>query len=181
MHSGNICPRTVSEVVSILNEISPTQFASDRDNVGLLIKPTESPKIDKIIVTVDLNKNVVLQAVNQDVHFIITYHSPSIFKNLTSLNSDDPDERILVLCVENRISVYSPHTTLDALNGGINDFLLTPFKLKEVSPIEQSVIDSHNLKCIGYKYSILFFCQNEKVLAELRRFNCQVLVFTIRV
>ena len=169
---------TVPEVVSTLNEISPVEFASDWDNVGLLIKPTTPPPIDKIMVTEDLTEIVVRQAINQNVHFIISYHPP-IFKSLKSLNSDVLDERKLVLCLENKISVYSPHTSLDALNGGVNDFLLNPFKLKHVSPIEQSFTDPQNLKCIGHKYSILFFCQNEKFLAELPNFNCQVLVFVI--
>ena len=36
-------------------------------------------------------------------------------------------ERIVGLCLENKIAVYSPHTALDALKGGVNDWLAEAF------------------------------------------------------
>ena len=36
-------------------------------------------------------------------------------------------ERIVALCLENRIALYSPHTSFDAVAGGVNDWLLEPF------------------------------------------------------
>ena len=36
-------------------------------------------------------------------------------------------ERIVIQCLVNRIALYSPHTALDAVRGGVNDWLLEPF------------------------------------------------------
>jgi putative NIF3 family GTP cyclohydrolase 1 type 2 len=36
-------------------------------------------------------------------------------------------ERIIATCLENRIAVYSPHTSFDAISGGVNDWLASGF------------------------------------------------------
>ena len=35
--------------------------------------------------------------------------------------------KVAVRCVEERIAVFSPHTSWDAVNGGINNWLLEPY------------------------------------------------------
>lgn len=47
-------------------------------------------------------------------------------------------ERVVVECIENQIAVYSPHTSLDKINNGINDWILNPFNSKSKSPIKCS-------------------------------------------
>ena len=36
-------------------------------------------------------------------------------------------ERIVTKCVENKIALYSPHTSFDAIQDGVNDWLISPF------------------------------------------------------
>ena len=36
-------------------------------------------------------------------------------------------ERIIATCLEKRIAVYSPHTSFDAVSGGVNDWLTSAF------------------------------------------------------
>lgn len=37
-------------------------------------------------------------------------------------------ERIVAKCLENKIAVYSPHTTFDSVRGGVNDWLADAFE-----------------------------------------------------
>jgi putative NIF3 family GTP cyclohydrolase 1 type 2 len=53
---------------------------------------------------------------------IIAYHPP-IFKPLSSLTLSDPIQASLLRCSAAEISVYSPHSALDSVYGGINDWL----------------------------------------------------------
>lgn len=53
---------------------------------------------------------------------IIAYH-PTIFKPLSSLTLNKPLQASLLRCAAAGISVYSPHTSLDAVQGGITDWL----------------------------------------------------------
>src|SRR5271170_642011 len=53
---------------------------------------------------------------------IIAYHPP-IFKPLSSLTLANPLQSSLLQCAARGISVYTPHTALDSVWGGINDWL----------------------------------------------------------
>ena len=49
---------------------------------------------------------------------IISYHPP-IFRPLKRLTANSWKERIAVNCLTNRIAVFSPHTSLDAIQAGV--------------------------------------------------------------
>lgn len=53
---------------------------------------------------------------------IIAYHPP-IFKPLSSLTLSNPLQASLLRCAAGGVSVYSPHTALDSVYGGVNDWL----------------------------------------------------------
>lgn len=57
-----------------------------------------------------------------DTGMIISYHPP-IFKPLPSLTLSNPLQKTLLTCASLGISVYSPHTSVDAVKGGVNDWL----------------------------------------------------------
>ena len=59
---------------------------------------------------------------------IISYHPP-IFNPLKRLTQNSWKEKILIRCLENLVAVYSPHTCWDAVEGGLNDWLISPFGL----------------------------------------------------
>jgi len=53
---------------------------------------------------------------------IIAYHPP-IFKPLCSMTLSNPIQASLLRCAAAGISIYSPHSALDSVYGGINDWL----------------------------------------------------------
>ena len=57
---------------------------------------------------------------------IISYHPP-IFQAFKRLTQADWKHRFIIKCIENRIAVYSPHTSWDSIEGGINDWILDAF------------------------------------------------------
>ena len=65
---------------------------------------------------------MVEEAINTPTAAIISYHPP-IFKPLSSLTLANPLQKSLLLCAAHGISVFSPHTALDSVKGGINDWL----------------------------------------------------------
>ncbi|KAJ1302477.1 hypothetical protein OPQ81_002795 [Rhizoctonia solani] len=102
--------------------IAPLRLAEAWDNVGLLI---ESPKhrsngATKVMLTIDLTPAVVEEALANDTGVIVSYHPP-IFSGLKSLTLANPLQRSLLRCAAEGISVYSPHTALDSVRGGVND------------------------------------------------------------
>ncbi|KAH6914376.1 NGG1 interacting factor 3 [Coprinopsis sp. MPI-PUGE-AT-0042] len=70
----------------------------------------------------NLTSSVLTEALEKETSVIVAYH-PAIFKGLQSLTLSNPLQRSLLQCAAEGISVYSPHTALDSVWGGINDWL----------------------------------------------------------
>lgn len=143
---------SVDEVITRLNAHVPLELAEKWDNVGIMTKPTQPIKVKGILVTIDLNERVVEEAIKKKFQFIISYHPP-IFAPMKSLNPSRWKDRAVLMCIEHRIAVYSPHTALDAIKGGINDWLISSFlateeqKASKVRPITNSC-DKKNTSCL---------------------------------
>ena len=71
-----------------------------------------------------LTPGVVEEALATPTSLIVAYHPP-IFKPLASLTLANPLQASLLRCAAAGISVYSPHTALDSVTDGINDWLCT--------------------------------------------------------
>ncbi|XP_078041586.1 cytosolic iron-sulfur assembly component 1 isoform X2 [Augochlora pura] len=127
----------LTQVVSTLEGYANLQLAASWDNVGLLVEPTEPKVVFHILLTNDLTEDVMQEAVNLKTDMIITYH-PLIFASMKSVTTRSWKERIVAKCLENKIAVYSPHTTFDSIKGGVNDWLASSFQsvLDTSKPIE---------------------------------------------
>ncbi|KAG8969747.1 hypothetical protein FRC03_001092 [Tulasnella sp. 419] len=117
---------TLHSLVRAMSRIAPPHLAESWDNVGLIVEsPIVKPDARRILLTIDLTPEVLEEAIHplkSTTAAIIAYHPP-IFKGLKSLTLDNPLQSSLLRCITNGISVWSPHTALDSVKGGINDWL----------------------------------------------------------
>ena len=114
----------LSAVVDGLNAIAPLELAEEWDNVGLLIEPSRPRPVRRILLTIDLTDAVLDEAIAAKVEMIVAYHPP-IFEPFKRLGSGGG--RRITRLIENRIAVYCPHTALDSVHGGVNDWLADAF------------------------------------------------------
>ncbi|KAJ7484926.1 NGG1p interacting factor 3 [Mycena galericulata] len=112
-------------ICSAMYRIAPPALAGSWDNTGLVL---ESPvknahaSAHRVLLTIDLTSAVCDEAISRGVSMIVSYHTP-IFSGLKSLNLATPLQGTLLRCVAAGISVYTPHSALDGVFGGINDWL----------------------------------------------------------
>lgn len=99
--------------------LAPSQLKNIKKSIVLL-------KVKKVMLTNDLTEAVYKEAHDWNANLIISYHPP-IFAPMKKLVQRNWKDRIITGCVENRIAIYSPHTSYDALAGGVNDWLLQAF------------------------------------------------------
>jgi putative NIF3 family GTP cyclohydrolase 1 type 2 len=125
---------TLTKLVLRLKEFAPLETATEWDNVGLLIEPSGPILVKKMLVTNDLTIPVLNEAIEKKVDLIVSYHPPitksppfTNLKPLIRLTHDTWKQTAVLKCIENRIAVYSPHTTWDSIDGGINDWILSVF------------------------------------------------------
>lgn len=74
------------------------------------------------MLTIDLTKAVADEAIALNSSIVVAYH-PIIFRGLKSLTLANTQQQTLLRLASHGISVYSPHTALDAAPGGIGDWL----------------------------------------------------------
>lgn len=103
----------MSSVVKTLEDFAPLNYAEKWDNVGLLIEPSSDIEVKTILLTNDLTEAVLSEAVDHKANLIISYHPP-IFAGMKRFTSQTWKERIVVKLIENKIALYSPHTSWDS-------------------------------------------------------------------
>ncbi|KAL2176667.1 GTP cyclohydrolase 1 type 2/Nif3 [Thermothelomyces heterothallicus CBS 202.75] len=113
-------------VVKAMRSLYPEELA-DRawDNVGLLQENIALPSgavPSRVLLTNDLTLRVAEEAIKKQVSVIVSYH-PFIFRGLKCITLGDPHQRIVLRLAQHNIAVYSPHTAVDAVPGGVNDWL----------------------------------------------------------
>jgi len=133
----------LSEVLAVMERLAPLQFAEPWDNVGLLVEPVsvgKTVRLDDALLTIDLSDDVVSEAEAKGAKLIIAYHPP-IFQGLKRLRHSQPNERVVMRCVAAGITVFSPHTALDAAPDGVNSWLAAAFGAGWRGPCVPSAAD----------------------------------------
>ncbi len=102
---------TCREIITLLQEQSPEEFACDWDNVGLLVGDYDQ-EINKIYIALDATEETILEAAEEHADLLLTHH-PMIFKGLKKVNTHDLIGRRVVKLIQNNISCYAMHTNFD--------------------------------------------------------------------
>lgn len=107
---------SIQKIAKAMEKIAPKTLAAAWDNTGILIDsftPESSSRL--ILLTIDFTLSVLEECINKNIKYVISYH-PVIFHPQKHITSE-----LLIKCIQNCISVYSPHTQLDPL---MNEYLL---------------------------------------------------------
>ncbi|MBN8596397.1 MAG: Nif3-like dinuclear metal center hexameric protein [Planctomycetes bacterium] len=112
----------VQDAVTALEHFAPTSFAEPWDRVGLHVGRRDSSLRSGILLAIDLNERVMYEAEEAGVGMIVAYHPP-IWEPLVRVTDATAKQRIILRAIERGIALYSPHTALDAISGGMADWL----------------------------------------------------------
>lgn len=112
----------VQDLADVMQQIAPLEYAESWDKVGLLVGERSRVIRGPVLLTIDLTESVLAEAVAMRAGAVIAYHPP-IFEPLSRITDATPRQRIILHAIEAGLAVYSPHTALDAVPGGITDWL----------------------------------------------------------
>lgn len=123
------------EIIEILEQLSPRQYACEWDNVGLLVGRKEK-EVHKIMIALDASEEVVSLAVKEKADMLITHH-PMIFSSIKKVNEEQFTTKKILTLAENGICYYAMHTNFDAV-GGMAELAAGEqyLNLSDTSPIE---------------------------------------------
>ena len=112
----------MKDLMDAMERIAPLVHAESWDRVGLLVGSPSRPVSGPVLLTIDLTESVLAEAEAMKASAVVAYHPP-IWDPLARVTDATPQQRVVMRAVELGISVYSPHTALDAVPGGICDWL----------------------------------------------------------
>lgn len=134
----------LEDVVRLLSEMIPPELAEDWDNVGLMLG-RNNKQVKRVLLALDLTQETVKQAIDKRADLIITHH-PAIFRKLSRITDKNWQQELLLECAEHGIAVYSAHTNLDCVSGGVNDALV-----KALNITDDEILDNESgLGRIGF-------------------------------
>lgn len=100
-------------IIELLEELSPLEYALDWDNCGLLCGRREKD-VKKLYIALDVTDDVAGRAVQSGADMLITHH-PLIFRGIKKITNEDFIGRRLIKLIKNDISYYAMHTNFDIM------------------------------------------------------------------
>jgi dinuclear metal center YbgI/SA1388 family protein len=85
------------------------------------------------MLTIDYTPAVAKEAAKQKCDLIVAYHPP-LFHPIKRLTSESP-EALIFDAIRRGVAIYSPHTALDAADGGTNDVLADAIGIVDRKPL----------------------------------------------
>jgi len=123
------------EITRFLETGYPRSLAYDWDNVGLQVGTLNKP-VKRVLVTLDVTKDVVREAIEKKADLIISHH-PLIFQPIGSVQFETPKGWIIKELVKKDIALYSMHTNFDVAENGMNDRLANKLGLRNTGLLDE--------------------------------------------
>lgn len=112
----------IRDLMAALDRIAPLRYAEAWDKVGLLLGTESDSLCGPVLLTIDLTEQVLDEAIALGASAVVAYHPP-IFTPLERLTDRSTAERVILRAARAGIALCSPHTALDAVPGGVCDWL----------------------------------------------------------
>jgi len=113
--------------------------------------------IQSVLLTTDVNPDVVNEAVMCGCQLIVSHH-PLLFHGLKQVCGQTPQARAVELAIKNDIAIYSAHTNLDVAQNGINTRLAKKLNLTDINFLTDSGLGviGHLPQPVSYEEFIRF-------------------------
>lgn len=126
----------VKDICRLLETHYPLHIAEKWDNVGLQLGSYLNP-VRRVVISLDLNQEVLDQAIDQEADLIITHH-PFFFNPIKNINCDTTQGKLISQLIKHDISLYAAHTNLDSASQGLNQYLAEKLNLKNIQLLTQT-------------------------------------------
>ena len=104
--------------------------------------------IESVLLTTDITEAVVGEAIERGCQLIISHH-PLLFHGLKQVCGQTPQARVVELAIRHNIAIYSAHTSLDSVVGGVNTRLADKLGIVDYRILVPSANGETGLGVIG--------------------------------
>ena len=134
-------------IIDSIESVAPRSAQEQWDNSGMQIGDT-GREINSVLLTTDVTTEVVNEAIERGCQLIISHH-PLLFHGLKQICGETAQQRIVETAIRHQIAIYSAHTSLDSVMGGINTRLADKLGIKNYHILVPSSDEKTGLGVIG--------------------------------
>ena len=120
----------IENFIKLIESEIPVEIAWQKDNIGFQAG-NKSEKLNGILIALDLDSDVILEAKKNKCNLIITHH-PLIFKEQKNILSDERVGALIQSLIKSNINLYCAHTNFDSIKNGVSFALAEKLNLKNV-------------------------------------------------
>lgn len=160
----------IKEIIVALERFAPLPLQDDYDNSGLQVGLTETEATGALLC-LDVTEAVLAEAKTLGCNLVVSHH-PLLFHPLKSITDNDINGRCVIKAVKDNIAIYSSHTNLDNVRGGVNGRIANILGLLNTQNIV-NLTEGNGSGVIGDLYKPILFDELLQLLQE--RFNVSVI------
>ncbi len=141
----------IREILHKADTYCPPAWAESWDACGLQVGDTERDT-EGVLVCLDVDDFSVSDAIANRCGLLLSHH-PLLFDPLRVIDETTPEGRRIARIVRERLTVYSMHTNLDRIRGGVSDQLALRMDLEPgvpIAPYTPSETGSDMFRSAGY-------------------------------
>lgn len=127
-------PVPCQRLLDALRDLCPPRLALEGDPTGLQLGDPARP-VGRVLCALDLTAAVAEEARARGAELVVSHHA-AIFRPLAALREDEARGRLLCALIRAGTMVYVPHTALDVVEGGTNDWLAQAVGLQQVRVLD---------------------------------------------
>lgn len=105
-------------------------------------------EINSVLLTTDVTTDVVNEAIEHHCQLIISHH-PLLFHGLKQICGETNQQRAVETAIRHQIAIYSAHTSLDSVSGGINTRLADKLGIQDYRFLVPSADGKTGMGVIG--------------------------------
>lgn len=118
----------VKEVVHLIQQLAPFQYAENYDNSSLQLGNPEKD-VTGILCSLDCTEQVLDEAIETKSNVVVCHH-PVLFKGLKNITGSNYVERTVIKAIKNDIAIIAAHTNLDNVKTGVNRVICDRLELQ---------------------------------------------------
>ncbi len=126
----------IKDFIKIIEDRIPKYIQESFDNSGIQVGPFDT-ELNNPILTLDISLDVLKKAIEIKSNLIISHH-PLFFNDLKTLSTNNSKTEIIKQILQNEITVYTSHTPIDKIKGGMNDYFCNLIELENIEGFIES-------------------------------------------
>lgn len=129
----------IKEIIDVVEAFAPLSLQELWDNSGVQVGRVDV-EATGVLLALDVTEYAVTEAARMGANLIVSHH-PLLFEGLKNITPETAEGRIVMVAIENGITIYSSHTPMDSCAGGINDVIASELGLIDVQVLVPSATD----------------------------------------